>query len=203
MYEAWRGDVLAQFLIQLQTVTKTGVAFFDKNSPFSIKAFIYNLKQKLHKYNPELIEIITPCLINLEQKFMSIHDQCPLSFCHGDYHPLNVIWEKDCIAAVIDWEFTGYKPEIYDVANMVGCVGMEDPVCLTGELLVQFITTIKKSNIFSPISWDYFMDFVIALRFAWFSEWLHKSDWEMVELEGVYMNLLLNIKDKLQKEWNL
>ncbi len=53
-----------------------------------------------------------------------------ISFCHGDLHPLNVIWGEKSIRAVIDWEFSGIKPEIYDLANMLGCLGMEDPANL-------------------------------------------------------------------------
>ena len=45
-----------------------------------------------------------------------------MAFAHGDYHPLNVIWTKAGIAAVIDWEFSGLKPEMYDAAILVGCL---------------------------------------------------------------------------------
>jgi len=41
-----------------------------------------------------------------------------VAFCHGDYHPMNIIWSADDIKCVIDWEFSEYKSEIYDAANI-------------------------------------------------------------------------------------
>jgi len=37
--------------------------------------------------------------------------------------------------ALIDWEFCGLRPEMYDAALVVGCLGMEDPRSLTGDLV--------------------------------------------------------------------
>ena len=54
---------------------------------------------------------------------MSAYEKMPVAFCHGDYHPLNIIWSVDDIQYVIDWEFSGYKKTIYYVPNLIGCVG--------------------------------------------------------------------------------
>ncbi len=71
-----------------------------------------------------------PVLNFLETEFMPAHDRLPLSFCHGDLHPLNIIWDNDEIQAVIDWEFAGIKPDLFDAANYVGCAGIETPTAL-------------------------------------------------------------------------
>jgi homoserine kinase type II len=125
----------------------------------------------------------------------------PVAFCHGDYHPMNVIWSADDIKCVIDWEFSGYKREIYDAANLIGCIGVEDPRSLTGELVKSFISDMKIARIISKISWKYLVEFIVALRFAWLSEWLRRKDTEMISLELDYMRVLIDNKNILQKTW--
>jgi homoserine kinase type II len=42
---------------------------------------------------------------------------------------------------------------------------------------------------------------IIAIRFGWLSEWLRNRDEEMIELETVYMNLLMDHADDLAAQW--
>jgi len=123
------------------------------------------------------------------------------AFCHGDYHPMNIIWSTDGIRCVIDWEFCGLKSELYDVANLIGCIGMENPRSLAGGLVGHFIDRMKRSGIMSQISWRYLTEFIIALRFAWLAEWLRRKDRNMIRLERDYMKLLMDNKTVLQKAW--
>jgi homoserine kinase type II len=87
------------------------------------------------------------------------------------------------------------------MANLIGCVGVEDPQSLTGELVKSFISDIKAARILSNTSWKYLVDFIVALRFAWLSEWLRRKDTEMIGLELDYMRLLIDNKNSLQKAW--
>ena len=41
----------------------------------------------------------------------------------------------------------------------------------------------------SGTGWQFFPDYVLALRFAWLSEWLRKKDDEMIDLEHAYMKI--------------
>ncbi len=132
---------------------------------------------------------------------MPTYEKLPVAFCHGDYHPLNIIWSTNDIKCVIDWEFCGFKSELYDVANLIGCIGVEDPQSLLGELVKSFIARMNKSGIISKISWKYLLDFIVALRFAWMAEWLRRNDKEMIRLELDYMRLLIDNKNILQKSW--
>jgi len=134
---------------------------------------------------------------------MKEHDTLPVAFCHGDYHPLNIIWQGDAIAAVIDWEFCGIKAEIYDAANLIGCIGMEHPSGLTDKLSIAFITHMREMSSISDRSWSLFPEFVIALRCAWLAEWLRTKDGEMIDLEETYMNLLIEHIDRLRGAWEL
>jgi homoserine kinase type II len=59
----------------------------------------------------------------------------------------------------------------------------------------------KKVNFISKISWMYLLEFIVALRFAWLSEWLRRKDTEMISMELDYMRLLIDNKNILQKAW--
>ncbi|MDP2861715.1 MAG: phosphotransferase [Desulfobacterales bacterium] len=202
VFDKWRGGVMADFLIELRKKSKE-IPCFNSLTPFSVKDYIYKLISQIKAHDPDVLSRIRPVISFLENRFMKIHDSLPVSFCHGDFHPLNIIWSKDSIRAVIDWEFMGIKPRIYDAANMVGCIGIEDPEGLTGGMACDFIAALKETGLISGISRELFPEFVIALRFAWLSEWLRHKDREMIELETVYMNLLTDNSDMLENAWKL
>lgn len=202
VFDKWRGRALAGFLINLGNKSKK-VPFFSGTAPFSIKDYIYILISQIRKNDPEVLGKIGPVINFLEKRFMAVHDKLPVSFCHGDFHPLNIIWSQDSIRAVIDWEFLGIKPEIYDAANLIGCIGIEDPEGLTGELAYDFIAALKDAGLFSGMSRELFIEFVVAVRFAWLSEWLRHKDHEMIELEIVYMNLLAENSAMLKNAWEI
>ncbi len=200
MYEKWRGSVLANFLIELRRKS-SGLPFFDFSKTFSLKDYVYKLIREINLYNKNIVSDIKDVACFLEKDFMPSYEKLPVAFCHGDYHPMNIIWSADDIKCVIDWEFSGYKSEIYDAANLIGCVGVEDPQSLTGDLIKSFIAEMKEVGIISKTSWKYLVDFIIALRFAWLSEWLRRRNMEMISLELDYMRLLIENKSSLQKAW--
>jgi homoserine kinase type II len=202
LYEGWRADVLSRFLIELRE-TSRGIPFFSLEDRFSIKDYIDTLVRRIHRHAPQLMPRIIRVLAFLEKDFLSVCDRLPVGFCHGDYHPLNIIWGNGDILSVIDWEFLGMKPEIYDLVNMVGCLGIEHPSSLVGDLVRQLIAQSKAAGLYSDISWRHFLEFVVALRFAWLSEWLRKDDKEMIGLELDYMDLLIQNRDVLAREWTV
>ena len=201
-FDQWRGKVLADFLIQLNAES-ADVPGHSRSDRFSIKKYIETLVGQIERHEPALFLKIQPVLAFLESRFMKAHDTIPNAFCHGDYHPLNIIWSPEDIRRVIDWEFSGYKPEIYDVANMIGCIGVELPESLLHDLVGDFIFYLKEAKRFSDISWDLLLEFVIALRFAWLSEWLRHNDREMIDLETTYLKLLLNNYANLRDAWRV
>ncbi len=200
MYEKWRGPALAGFLIALHHKSKN-LPFFDPGKVFSLKNYVYKLIREINLYNKDIKAEIKDIKSFLEKDFMSAYEKLPVAFCHGDYHPLNIIWSIDDIRCVIDWEFSGCKSEIYDMANLIGCVGIEDPQSLTGDLVKSFIAGMRETGIISKTSWKYLVEFIVALRFAWLSEWLRRKDTEMIGLELDYMRLLIDNKKSLQKAW--
>jgi homoserine kinase type II len=187
--DGWRGSALAP-----------GLPRTDRR-PFSILHFIDDLRARMKRHNPAVLEEVEAVIRFLFADFGAVHDRLPVLFCHGDLHPVNVIWSGQGIACVIDWEFMGFKPEVYDAANLIGCIGMEHPEGLTGHLVRDFLDTLDRANLFSPLGRRWLAEAVVALRFAWLSEWLRKRDREMVDLEVVYLKLLMENRDFLREEW--
>ncbi len=199
--EAWRGRVLARFLVDMKEQSED-IPFGSPGCPFSIVKFIVDLMTRMTRYNPHQAAAVQGAYRHLEKHFFSAHDRLAVSFCHGDPHPVNVIWGADQIQAVIDWEFMGYKPEIYDAALIVGCIGMEDPESLPGPLVMALLEELRAAGCFEISGFAVLPEFVLALRFAWLSEWLRKEDNKMVEMETDYIHLLLRDRERLRRNWN-
>jgi homoserine kinase type II len=202
IYDKWRGKVMADFLIGLRKKSRN-ITRVIRLPRFSITDYIRDLITQMKVHAPGVLSEIGPAIHLIENRLMTVHDQLPTAFCHGDFHPLNIIWSPNAVNAVIDWEFLGIKPEIYDAANLIGCIGSEDPDALLGDLVVDFISNLKAAAFISDESRKVFIDFVIAMRFAWLSEWLRHQDHEMIALETVYMNLLSDNAGMLKKAWGI
>ncbi len=198
--DAWRGEALAEFLIALHDTSEKALADTE-GATFSIIRFIDGFMTKLRTYRPEVLRELNPLLDYLADEFYRVHDVLPRSFCHGDYHPLNVVWSEKEILSVIDWEFCGVKTEAYDLALLLGCLGMEDPRALIGPLIRSLMSCIRESGIYASDSLAVLPELVMALRFAWLSEWLRKNDVEMVCLELDYLSLLFHNQSTLKSAW--
>jgi homoserine kinase type II len=198
--EEWRGPVMARFLTDLKYYTRT-FRPEQRSGIFSIMAYITALMVTIQRHNPELTEPLGPVVSFLTSSLTNVMEDLPVHLCHGDFHPLNIIWGENSIRRVIDWEFYGFKPEAYDAANMVGCLGMEDPTALSGPLIQSFLLTLKTAAFMSDISRQYFLALILAIRFGWLSEWLRKKDDEMIHLELTYMYLLMDNRQKIEAVW--
>ena len=200
LHESWRGKALGEFLIHFYRVSAQ-LDFSFREPVFSIVAFIHKFMQTLSFHQPELAVEITPIFNFLEKDFFASHNDLPIGFSHGDYHPLNVIWSETEMVSVIDWEFCGKKPKIYDFSLLVGCIGIEDPWALKGPLTQALLRTIKREKIYCEASMAQLFNMVLALRFAWLSEWLRKKDHDMIRLEIDYMTLLWQNHETIQLLW--
>ncbi len=185
------GKNTARFLAQMAEAA-TGMENHVSFSRFSIKNYIHDLFRTMKIHDRPVYDRFLPVLDFLETEFMPAHDHLPLSFCHGDLHPLNIIWNKDEIRAVIDWEFAGIKPDLYDAANFVGCAGIENPNGLGMDMVMTFLAKLHRTDVISGMGWRFFPEYVLALRFAWLSEWLRKKDCEMIDLEHAFMRILVD-----------
>lgn len=126
----------------------------------------------------------------------------PVSWQHGDFHPLNVLWRGRKAVAVIDWEFLGLRPECWDVGNMLGCLGFEHPSGLVGPLAAGLVQGVARAGILSAASWAVLPEFMVLQRSAWLAEWLRQGDGDLVDMELDYMEWLLREADHLRSVWN-
>lgn len=194
------GRHMAEFLIQMDRTAAT-LPGLNSGPAFSIKNYTYRLFRDMAAHNPGAYERYKPVLAFLEKGFMPAHDQLNSRFCHGDFHPLNIIWRETRVRAVIDWEFTGVKPDCYDAANLLGCAGIEHPEGLAGPMAIAFLDELRSTDVISPSGWQWLPEYVLALRFAWLSEWLRKADEEMLDLECRFMGILMDHMADLREIW--
>jgi homoserine kinase type II len=200
--EGWRGPVLGDFLVRLKAAERTLPAA-DGAAVFSAGRFIEDLDRKIEGRHPALMARLRPAVRSLEERLFPEEAGLPTGFAHGDFHPLNMVWSETGVRTVVDWEFCGWKSEMYDAALLVGCLGMEHPRFLDGDLVHSLLDRLRKDASFAASSWKAFSDLVLALRFAWLSDWLRRGDAEMIDLETVFIGLLLENRDFFIRAWRL
>lgn len=186
--EGWRGQAVARFLVDLNANSGN---LLHGEKPFSLPSYIDQLVNTLQLRNKEVHHAIGPVVDYLKDNLYPVYKSVPVGFSHGDPHPLNMIWNEGSLAAVIDWEFCGIKPVLYDTALIVGCVGSESPEALKSEFLTQFLSSIEEELAGTDNLEQQLPLFVVAQRFAWLSEWLRRKDSEMIQFEIEYQHFLL------------
>ncbi len=199
--DRWRGEALAEFLRRLAKAAESIPAALA-GPCFSLQGFIADFLDPLRERNPEHWPRVRPVweILGTSEVFEA---GSPEAFGHGDLHPVNVIWGEGRIRAVIDWEFTGIKPPLYDAANLLGCLGMEQPEGLAGEMAMGFLDGLRDAGMLPWQTARTLPERVLAARFAWLAEWLRKGDEEMVALELTYLELLARNLDPLREEWGI
>lgn len=194
--DSWRMDALADFLVQLRNHS------VERSGPvFSIVDYAENRMKAWRGRYPPLAEQLEGSFLKLKQNFFPLHDSLPVAFCHGDYHPLNIVWGERSIRSVIDWEFCGIKPELYDAALLVGCIGFEDPDNLIHDPVVRLVKTLQVAEYGSSESWGSFLDLAAMIRFGWMSEWIRREDRDACEMESVYIDILVDQQDYISNVW--
>ncbi len=187
--DAWRGEAVGHFLADLSNAT----CGWTIDKPFfSVTGFVDDLMDSIRRHDPRLLPEVSPIYEFLLERLYPVIDAIPMAFCHGDPHPLNTIWGENCINSVIDWEFCGWKPMLYDVALVVGCVGAEAPGARDAAFVSSFLHTLGQVGFLSLEDMAFIPLFVLAVRFGWLSEWLRKKDDEMLKFELFYMRLIMD-----------
>ncbi|MFA7662743.1 MAG: aminoglycoside phosphotransferase family protein [Patescibacteria group bacterium] len=186
--EADRGRKLAQSLLELYRVSEK-LDLADTTN-FSLIEYLEKLVEQIKQNNPKVYFEILPVFEMLQQQLFPAYPQLPKVFCHGDPHPINIIWKNGSVGKMIDWEFSGYKPYLYDIALIIGCVGAEAKDALSAGFLESFRNEIFVSKFIAQEDLVYLDDFILAIRFAWLSEWLRRNDKPMIDFEIFYLKLL-------------
>lgn len=115
-------------------------------------------------------------------------DSLPRMFAHGDFHPGNILVRNGNTAAVIDWEFCGWKPAGYDLALLLGCLGMDDPRWLSKGVIVDMQKELFARDYMPRAAWEMLTWTIAATRLGWLGEWIDLNDRRMVEQELTYIN---------------
>jgi len=198
VHDAARGEALACFLLCLRQVTLEWR--WPGQSVFRLETWLRGLVMQLRLHDRAVLARIRDPL-RLAQGALLNEANLPVTWAHGDLHPLNVLWLGTQVQAVIDWEFTGPKAAPYDLANLLGCVGVEQPSALAGEFALALVRRLRAAHYLPATAWDALPAYVLALRLAWLSEWLRNGDSEMVALECDYLTLLLSWQQALAEVW--
>lgn len=224
--EAWRGEAVACCILGLMTA---GGRMADiPDAPGDIPAdgrdgtvaYVENMAEVIAPRHPAVFRRLTPVLGHLSGLTDIVGEQ-PVVLAHGDLHPLNIIWGDGphsappstgydgahaCplpvrgIHGVIDWEFAGARPLLYDAANCIGCAGFEHPSALAGPFVHALVKTLHAHAV--PAAMIRLLpDMIMASRFGWISEWLRKRDVEMLEMELDYLDILLAERKRLRTLW--
>jgi homoserine kinase type II len=198
--DGWRGTALADFLVAMRAASKNLDPALQGDT-FDLPAYIDSLTHTLENREPKIAEALAEATDYLKRRLYPHWSSLPVALAHGDVHGINILWSANGIASVIDWEFFGRKPLLYDVANMAGCCGMESPDALLEGLTPTLIQPLKQTDFADATSWNLLPETIMALRYAWLSEWLRKDDAEMINLELSYIYLLMDNREKLVKAW--
>ena len=194
--DSWRMDAMADFLIRMRACSNG-----NECKTFSIAGYAATRMQAWRAQHPVQAAGLDASFSSLQRRFFPIHDQLPVAFCHGDFHPLNVIWGAKEMRSVIDWEFCGLKPELYDAALLLGCRGFDNPDALLGGPTVQLVKMLRSAGFGSPASWEWILELTATIRYGWMSEWIRRGEEEAMEMERVYIDILVDQKDYILQRW--
>lgn len=191
--DEWRGIEAAKFLIDLYKKGKE-ISSGEEYEINSISYYAEELHNKIKgKFDADKIYDY------IVENYMPIEEKIGLSICHGDFHPLNIIWGHDTINGVIDWEFAGKREMPIDVANMIGCIGSEDPELIFSGMSESFLKTLFIEECFGKKA-DILIEMIIALRYAgWLSLWLRADDKPMIPREIEYIEYLIENRERYKE----
>lgn len=201
---AWRGSHIAACIAGIgqawNTMQAGGFRCPENAEVPPLPGYIGQMQATLRQREPGAHKRTEPVVRSLAPLFEA-WSTLPRSLAHGDCHPLNMIWGADSILGLIDWEFCGMQPVLYDAANCIGCAGFEHPDGLVGGMVPAMIAGLRGADMLTDDTLPWLPPFVLALRFAWFSEWLRKRDLEMAEMELDYMEILLRHQQDILSRW--
>lgn len=184
--DAWRGEALARYLADMRRAAQC----MDLDEPpFDLRTYARRIEADTRRRHPQVHGRLAEIFSLLDHSLDACGD-LPFVFCHGDPHPLNVIWGQDRILAAIDWEFCGPKCALHDLALVLGCVGSEDEEALDGAFARAFLETARNEGLLDEELEAHLPTWTLALRTAWLAEWLRRGDMETAEFEVFYMEIL-------------
>lgn len=198
--DADKGAALGRFLGRLKRLSRQIITPADTQglAHIHLPQYVADLNAQIATQAPELAER-TALSERFLTPFFEAYAEAPQTLCHGDTHPLNIIWgaaggqAPHPILAVIDWEFAGMRPELFDLAVCLGCLGVESADAFERDFAQALLTQAHAEAVLHDRNIRWLQPLVLCMRFAWLSEWLRKKDQDMVRVELEYMDWLRSV----------
>jgi len=72
---------------------------------------------------------------------------------------------------------------------------------LIHELVIRLVRQLRSANLFSQPSWGTLIDLMATIRTGWMSEWIRRSDEDAIEMEILYIDILVSQKEYIAQHW--
>ncbi len=188
--EADFARIWGDFLLALKRVGEDPAVPELPNDRFFFAGYIPTLRdfvgRKLPEFQADLAEICEQL-----HPFLRLEFDYPAMLAHGDFHPGNLLLAHGEISAVIDWEFLGRKSAGYDLALLIGCLGMDDPAWLTGVTVRSLIHRLREADYLPEIAWEHLPELVVATRLGWLGEWVDLGERDLAAQEIALIRRIL------------
>lgn len=185
------GKLWGEFLLQMKEIF---VRLPEKpampNAPFYMSGYMPKLFTLAERKMPSILEKLRH-FENLLAPFFKWERSVQQMFAHGDYHPGNILMGEGKIKTVIDWEFTGMKFPGYDMALLIGCLGMDHPDNLASEAVVVLQDILYENHFMEEDAWEHLTEMISSTRMGWLGEWLSMGDENLVKQEMELLSILL------------
>jgi thiamine kinase-like enzyme len=147
-------------------------------------------------------EIIKKCFNHLNTDFFPFLQFYNFTLSHGDLHPNNIFKERNTIKSIIDWELVAFREDLYDLAFLIGCIGIQNPHLLYGSWVRELIKSFTENVKPNKLSFLLLPEMVIALRLKWLYKWMiHEKDLEIIDMEAEYLEIMLDNIEDIRKIW--
>ena len=185
------GFLWSDFLLKLKSV----IADSENpppmpNQPFYMTDFLGKLQNFAELKMPSILPQLRN-FIRFLAPFLKYERQADGMFAHGDFHPGNILMDKNGIKVVIDWEFAGVKFPGYDMALLIGCLAMDHPDNLASPAVVALQNNLYRNNFMPVEAWDFLPQMIAATRLGWLGEWLLLEEKALIEQELELLSILL------------
>lgn len=180
----------AEYLLKLKEISALAALPPMPNERFVFGQYLLRLSaftaQKMPQFTPALQKICAAL-----DDFLKYERTLPPMLAHGDFHPGNILIRDEKIAAVIDWEFLGWKHPGYDLTLLLGCLGRDDISWLTGNAGAELQNRLYRADYMPDAAWEVLPQLMAAIRLGWLGEWIDLGDRDLAEQEIFYINYLL------------
>jgi len=144
---------------------------------------------------------IAPLFKHLEKHLFPYLPYYEKNFSHGDLHPSNILWKNNKLKAVIDWEIAAVREELYDVAFLLGNVGMDDPNNLKSPWVKALLQSIKESKP-TKLGFSLLPELMLATRVPWMYIWQQRAkDTQIANMESEYWQIILKNIEDIRSLW--